>query len=231
MPVQTIVMLLVVGALVVFSIVWNKVRLARAKEAFADAVAGALAEKMGLEVIKGDPFANLMLVAHENAQKGDNEASEMLLEGTPGGRFTRVAYYHRRKVDAHFASSTITTWVGAEISVQVHASFPEFEVVLKNPKGYAGELKPKLAAPPHVTGHRSVDARIGVKSLHPEVARVLGPALEPAAGWGWVHIHGEAEKLTFHATKRTLGYLGIADQIQQLLIGMAVALEKAGGQA
>ena len=42
-----------------------------------------------------------------------------------------------------------------------------------------------------------------------------------------MHIHGQGNTLTFYATKSTINYLGIADQIQQVLIRMAEHLEAA----
>lgn len=187
--------------------------------------AAHLAEKMGLQLIEGDPRTNL--AGYDNAKKPDGVEDRVVLEGSPGGRATRVYYYHRQTTETGFSGSTVTTWVGAEVSVAVHAPFPEFEVVQKNNRHYGGELKPKLAAPPHPTGNANVDAKLLVKTHDARAAHALTASLMTPATWGFVHIHGKDGKLTFHATQSTIGYIGIADQIQQVLNQIAAQLEAA----
>lgn len=227
MPIQTLMMM---GFVVVFCgvyFVWMKMRMAKAETDNAGARAGALAEKMGLQVIEGDPMTNLMMAAYNNAVKGNGEETRVILEGSPGGRATRVYYYHRQESKVGFGETTITTWMGAEVSVGVHSPFPEFEVLQKNPGHFGSEITPKLAAPPHPCGDASVDAKLLVKTHDPRAAHALRSCLQVPATWGFVHIHGKGDKLTFYATKSNISYLGIADQIQQVLVQIAGQLEAA----
>lgn len=187
--------------------------------------ASRLAEKMGLQLIEGHPMTNL--AGYDQAAKPDGAEDRVILEGSPGGRATRLYYYHRQTTDTGFTGSTVTTWVGAEVSVAVHSPFPEFEVVQKKPGHLGAELKPRLAAPPHPTGDANVDAKLLVKTHDARAAHALAASLMTPATWGFVHIHGKDGKLTFYATRSTISYLGIADQIQSVLNAMAVQLESA----
>ena len=227
MPIQTIIMM---GLMFVFLAVyffWTKKRMAKAETDSANSRAGALAATMGLQVVEGDPMTNLAMASYNNASKANNEETRVVLEGSPGGRVTRLYYYHRQNTQTGFTSSTITTWIGAEVSVAVHAPFPEFEVVQRVPGYFGEELTPKLAAPPHSTGDANVDAKLLVKTHDARAAHALASSLLTPATWGFVHIHGKDSKLTFYATKSSIGYLGIADQIQHVLNQMAAHLEAA----
>lgn len=227
MPIQTLVMM---GVMLVFFgvyFVWMKKRMAKAESDSAGSRAGALAETMGLRLVEGDPMTNLAMASYDNAKKGNDVETRVVLEGSPAGRATRVYYYHRRNAKMGFGSTTVTTWIGAEVSVAVHAPFPEFEVIQKQGGYFGEELTPKLAAPPHPTGDANVDAKLVVKTHDPRAAHALATSLLTPATWGFVHIHGQGDKLTFYATKSSIGYLGIADQIQHVLNQMASQLEAA----
>jgi len=228
MPISTIVMLAVIGGLVVFFMVFNKKRLVAAEAQSANARAGELAQRMGLEVVQGDPMTNLMYARALNTKNtGEMPEVHVRLEGSPGGRFTEVEYYERVKIDRGVTSTTITTWLTAHVAVKVRSPFPAFEVLLKNPKMYASEVKPKITAPPTPFGDPGLDAVLVLKTQDPRVAPVITEALRGVVGWGWVHIHGEGDKLLFHCTKLTATYVGIADQIQFVLDEMAKSLEQA----
>jgi len=88
-------------------------------------------------------------------------------------------------------------------------------------------VKPKITAPPTPFGDPGLDAVLVLKTQDPRVAPVITEALRGVVGWGWVHIHGEGDKLLFHCTKLTATYVGIADQIQFVLDEMAKSLEQA----
>lgn len=228
MPVSTIVMMAVMGGLVVFFMFYNKKRMAAAEAQTANARAGELAQRMGLQLVQGDPMTNLAMArVLTQTNKGEVPEVHVRLEGSPGGRYTELEYYERTKVDTGFTSSTITTWLTAHLTVAVRSPFPAFEVVLKDAKYFASELKPKLVAPPTPFGDPALDKTLLLKTQDPRVAPVIAEPLRAVTAWGWVHIHGEDGKLTFHCTKMTVGYLGMADQIQFILDEMAKNLEQA----
>ncbi|MBV1857711.1 MAG: hypothetical protein KUG77_04805 [Nannocystaceae bacterium] len=199
--------------------------MAKYEAATAGSRAGELAQTMGLQLIEGDPMLNLRLAVHASHQKSNNEETRVVLEGAPDGRATRLNYYHRRKSVRDFNKTIISTWISAEISVAVHAPFPEFEILQRDPGHYGSETKPRLAAAPHPCGDASLDAKLLIKTHDPRISHVLAPVLAVPASWEYVHIHGKDNKISFHATKTTVGYLGIADQIQQVLNEMARHLE------
>lgn len=226
MPTQLIIFIaisVVMGAYFLYA----KRRMAKYEAATAGSRAGELAKTMGLQLVEGDPMLNLRLAVHASHQTSNNEETRVILEGAPGGRATRLNYYHRRKSVRDFNKTIVSTWVSAEVSVAVHAPFPEFEILQKHPGHYGSETKPQLTAPPHPCGNASIDAKLQIKTHDPRIAQVLSPVLAVPASWEYVHIHGKDNKVTFHATKTTVGYLGIADQIQQVLNEMARHLEAA----
>lgn len=228
MPILPLVMIPLAFGLVAFFYFFNKKRMAAAEANNANARAGELAQRMGLEVVQGDPMTNLMFARALNTTVGGEMPEvHVRLEGAPGGRFTEVEYYERVKVDHGLTSNTITSWLTAHVAVQVRSPFPAFEVVLKDPKYFASELKPKLSAPPTPFGDPALDGFLVLKTADPRMAPVITEPLRGVIGWGWVHIHGEGDKLMFHCTKMTATYVGIADQIQFILDAMAKNIEQA----
>lgn len=227
MPVTTIIYLVVMLVGVAAFMLWNKGRMKKYEAQSANARAGELAARMGLQLIEGDPMTNLMY-ARAIAQKSDGSVPEVKVRmvGSPGGRATEVNYYERVDVDAGFTSTTVTSWITASVSVEVRSPFPEFEVLLKDLGGYAAEVKPKLAAPPHAPSDPGA-AKLVVKTHDARVVPVITESLKNMAAWGFVHVHGDGSRLTFHCTRLTATYLGIADQIHFALDEMAAALENA----
>lgn len=226
MPVQ-LILLIVIPVLLGAYLLYGKKRMAKYETATAGSRAGALAQTMGLQLIEGDPMFNLRLADHTSRQKSNNEETRVILEGAPDGRATRLSYYHRRKSVRDGNKTRISTWITAEVSVAVHAPFSEFEILQKQPGVYGSETKPQLEAPLHPCLDASLDAKLLIKTHDPRVAQVLAPVLGVPASWEYVHIHGTDHKVTFHATKTTAGYLGIADQVQGVLNEMARHLEAA----
>lgn len=226
MPFQ-LILLIVIPLVLGAYFIYGRRRMAKYEVATAGSRAGELARTMGLQLIEGDPMFNLRLASHTNHQKANNEETRVILEGTPDGRATRLNYYHRRKSVRDGNKTRVSTWISAEVSVAVHAPFLEFEILGKNPGHYGSETKPKLAVPPTPSGDASVDAKLLIKTLDPRIAQVLAPVLAVPASWEYVHIHGKDNTISFHATKTTIGYLGIAEQIQKVLNEMARHLEAA----
>jgi hypothetical protein len=168
---------------------------------------GAIAQRMGLQVIEGDPTANLVAFAghfNETTEKvggrvrrflGD-EAKEtrIMLRGAPYGRPTEFYYYHRTTyADRH--------WVkfhgeasDCRFSLQVPVGLPPFELVLHD-TSRDRRTKPEWGLPRQSFGDPALDARFTLTCHDPRLGPALVPAMGELAGHRYLHVQANGQVL------------------------------------
>ena len=202
-------------------------RVGQTEAQHSGARAGEIAQRLGIDVVEGDPNTNFMY-ARALTMKGSGVMPEVKirLEGAPGGRHTAVYYYERADVKSGVLKTTHTTYIDARVVVAVHQAFPEFEIVLRDYGYFADQMRPELRADPCTTGDAQLDAQFQVKSTDARVGPVVADGLRNFLGWGFVHVIGKEGALTFKCTQATTGFLGQTDQIQMAFNEMAESLER-----
>jgi hypothetical protein len=206
---------------------WQRKRLHTGESDHAYARAGAVAERLGLELVEGDPNTNFVYArALGTKRSGVMPEVRVRLEGAPGGRHTAIHYYDRTDVAHGVLQTTHTTHIDARIVVAVHEAFPAFEVMMKDYGHFAAHVRPQLRANPCPTGDAQLDGLLQVKCADPRVAPVIAEGLRSFLGSQYVHIIGMEGTLTFQCTAVTTSFLGTADQVHLALVEMAESLER-----
>lgn len=185
----------------------------------------AVAERLGLALVEGDPELNLYYFQ----QPSLDFARRAVCEGRPYGRPARLLLVDGQTTDERLFSRVRTVSFGCFLEVACPVSFPPFEVALRAPSEY---LTPPvfLDDVPGLreigTGDPALDAALRVVSTDPRVGPVLAPALRVLAGQSYVHLAGASGTLTISFGRYALPYLAMAPEEQLLALETAAcALE------
>ncbi|MBL8602373.1 MAG: hypothetical protein JNK72_10665 [Myxococcales bacterium] len=196
---------------------------------------GVLAQRLGLQLVQGDPGYNL-LVNNRDTQvaaavpliagmTGNTPAVEALATGQHRGHPVRFVFYDQTRVEKGVLETVYTRTFSCSIEVGVAAAVPPFELVLRNENEYL-RTEQRLDAPAQPFGHHALDPVLVLRSIEPRVAPVLAPVLGALMAMGYVHILGEGQsvRFVFTALGASTG-LYYAETVLQVLLAIADVLE------
>lgn len=169
---------------------------------YANYRAGALSQRLGLQLIQGDPTFNLFIrQANVDVQRGPKDNRPIHLEvraqGAPQGVPLEFVYLYRVEQETGFTQVTWRTWFDCRLSARSRQPFPPFEVISKNAP--MGAIAQTLALPSLATGNAAVDATYLVTTQEPGMAQVLGELLPAFATFqnSGVHLVGDGNSVAF----------------------------------
>lgn len=212
--------------------------LAGQESQYGHARAGAVAQRMGVTLLTGDPAFNFYLNPRlrrgsealyggvlGNVGKKLEPECVVRMEGTPGGRRVELLYHDRMKLEEGVLDRTLHTWLDARLTVAVHGAFPVFEVHTRHPSPHV-PIEPRTTLPLQSFRDAALDAALVLKCAHPEVGPVIGPALRILGQLQYVHVLGHEGTLVFQYTAMASMGMGDADKTLLALDQMARALEQ-----
>lgn len=215
------------------ALLYNRARLAQAKDRYASFTLGVLAPRLGLSLVSGDPSANLMLPPHnaEGTRVRDDKPYEwdVRMQGAPRGRGVDVRYFHRRERETGLLEVRFKYFDDAFVAVEIRGDVPRFEVVSK--QSSLGPIARRMPLPVASFGDPALDTELTLATSHPEVAATIAPVVarfDPAlrgygihleACDGWLRMRADAQ----HAS----GVLYFVEHIVPLLEELAAALDAA----
>jgi hypothetical protein len=218
MSVYTYFLPVLVVALFIYSYVARK----RGMAASQHATVGALAQRLGLNVLEGDTKINLYYLSQPNR----NYRRNIRLEGAPYGRRLRFDFTDGHRTQDFLVAVKVTTTWGCFLVAEVAVPFPEFELTLRSPNQY---LVPEtimthlLEAP---TGDPRLDAAYRVAIADPRWASALIPALQALSGQVYVHVVGQGNTVMISFSRVGLAYFAnAAEQYSHALEVLACSLE------
>lgn len=201
-PVQALLApLLGVGALVFFLV--NRRSAARNMDPqYAGYRAGALAQRLGLTLVEGDPEFNLFIrQANVDVRRGPADGRpihvQVRMEGAPQRVPLQLVYLYRVEQESGFTQVTWRIWFDCRMVAQARRPFSPFEVISRSAP--LGPIAATQALPPAPTGNPAVDATYSVTTADPAVARALGEALGGFATFqnSGVHLVGDGRGVSF----------------------------------
>jgi len=180
----------------------HKQKTAEYDQQYSNYRVGELAQRLGLQLIKGDPNFNFM-VTHANAAiaRGATDSQavhiDIELSGTPFGAPLSLIYLNRQERDTGFSSTTYKTWFDCRMIATAKQPFPPFEVTSR--RTAVGAIVKQQAFPEVPTGNPAVDAEFQVTTREPGVAQLLGQVLPDfvALGSAGVHLVGDGQRVSF----------------------------------
>jgi hypothetical protein len=193
----------VIGLAAVAYTLWSRKRTGQAHDQqFAGYRAGQLAERLGLQLVAGDPNFNLFInYANVDVQRGPSDGKpvhvEVRMQGAPQGVPIELVYLYRVERSSDFTTVTWRTWFDCHMSARAARPFPPFELLSRNAP--LGPIAQTMPLAPQSTGNPSADATYLVTTAEPGVAQLLGQVadgLAPFANSG-VHLVGDGQNVSF----------------------------------
>ena len=238
-PVLVFVMPVVaVGLLVLWNVVGKKM-MAATERNYADFRLGDLAQRMGLQIVDGDPSYNMVQAQTTHNMTsgqatggriarfmGDREKETRLrLEGMPYGRPTELVFYSYSKYRDRVAVGIVTNDFEYRLSVQVPVEVPAFEIVLRKSGAHGVKAKPEWGLPRQSFGDPDFDAQLTLMSADPRLGPHLAPVVGGLTGHKYVHIQAQGNVISSLAAENATMYATFdLEQTQQVLEHMANAL-------
>ncbi|MEO8902746.1 MAG: hypothetical protein ABI488_12005 [Polyangiaceae bacterium] len=201
-PIQ-VYLLPVIGIVAAAYMFWARKRAAQSHDQqFSSYRAGELAQRLGLQLVAGDPNFNLFIrYANVDVRRGPTDGKpvqvEIRMQGAPQGVPLELVYLYRVERESSLATTTWRTWFDCRMSVQTARPFPPFELISRSAP--LGPIAQTQALAPQSTGDASADATYLVTTAEPGVAQLLGQA---AAGFATfansgVHLVGDGQRISF----------------------------------
>jgi hypothetical protein len=204
--IQTIIVpLLGIAAVAYYVLVIRKKQVGAMDKQTAGFRAGELAQRLGLQVVQGDPMFNLFIPqANVDAMRGPKDGKpvhiEILLKGEAQGVPLELYYLSRveKKTDHIKGIITWTTWFECRMTAEAKKAFPEFEVTSRGTP--MGPITRSLTLAEARTGNPAVDAAYMVATSEPALAQVLGSQMGAFSEFGTagVHLVGDGKSVSFH---------------------------------
>jgi hypothetical protein len=169
---------------------------------FSNYRAGELAQRLGLQLIAGDPNFNLFIsYANVDVRRGPSDGKpvhvEIRMQGAPHGVPLELVYLYRLERESDLTTVTWTTWFDCHMSARAARPFPPFELISRNAP--LGPIAQTLPLAPQATGDANVDAAYLVTTAEPGVAQLLGQAAGALATFAnsGVHLVGDGQQVSF----------------------------------
>lgn len=185
-----------------------KQKTAESDQQYSSYRAGELAQRLGLQLVKGDPAFNFM-VTHANAAiaRGATDSQavhiDIELSGSPFGVPLSLLYLNRQERDTGFSSTTYKSWFDCRMTATSKQPFPPFEVTSRRTP--MGAIVKQQAFPELPTGNPAVDAEFQVTTHEPGLAQLLGQVLPEfvALASAGVHLVGDGQRISFVMSQTT----------------------------
>lgn len=202
--------------------------------ASVDTTADAVARRLGLRFLRGDPYLDL---AAPGSAQGD-----LRLEGTPHGRTTSLSYVFRTRDTTSLGQALL----GGDVTEVEHAARIEVESRARRGRFEirhvaTGGLDARSVFDPHDPLPRrrfgtNDDERLVIHADDVEVPARLAAHLGPLLTLGYVHVAGEFGRVWFEMACSSHGWQGTriaarygfgrVDEVVRVLAAMADALEE-----
>ncbi|GAB5543851.1 MAG: hypothetical protein RLO52_12320 [Sandaracinaceae bacterium] len=174
------------------------------QEQTKDYRAGALAERLGLQVVRGDPAQNLWVTG---TGFSDVQHFDVRLSGQKNGVPVDIVYFRDVAHEKHsLREMTIHSTWEVRLAAETNANFGHFEATIRNPKAYS-RVRPFFDNPmPELqTGHPAVDQAFRLTGDNPAIAQALGPLLAPLTSLVYVHVVGAPGQVSFRLDRGDMG--------------------------
>lgn len=207
---------------------------------YAEYNVGNLSQRLGLQIVEGDPSLNMMQaqVKHNMAKAkstggrlarfvGDSEKrTRVRLEGAPYGRPTQLVFDFNTKYEERIAVGFIKTSFEYRLSLQLPVEVPPFEIVLRRGTAPGIKGKPEWKLQKQSFGSPDLDNKLTLLSDDPRLGPHLAPVVGGLTSHKYLHIQGNGRVISSIADDQnaTLYVTLDLDQTQIVLEHMANAL-------
>lgn len=213
-PIASVIVSLLIVAYIFYKRRDGLRSVAQWKKEYPEYKLAAVAQRLGLAIVEGDPDYNLFIGYLDVSLRRSDEAEiHARLEGQPGGRHTEFVYCYRQNE------------FSATLSVAVDGPFPGFEIVLRE-AGFGMCIEPALGFPMQSFGDPGLDRHLALYSEDVHLGGRLAKSVASLLAEGYVHIQGRRGcievPMNMAGVSMTLAHVEL---FHLALVGMAEALD------
>ncbi len=203
-PIQILLVPLIGLAAVIYFFVTRNKRVANYDQQYSNYRASALAQRLGLAQVSGNPDFNLFISqADAGVMNGPTDKKavdvDVRLQGCPNGINLELIYVYNVTQNTGFSTVTRNYYFDCRMIAHCRTPFPPFEVVTRPGASAAGAIAQTLPYPPMPTGNPAVDASYLVVTQEPGMAQVLGTLLSSFGQFLQVGMHlvGDGKTISY----------------------------------
>lgn len=225
------------------ALLWRARMVKSADTHYANAAVGVVAERLGLQLMGGDPAFNLVVWENRAPQVSDlnplpHQAFDYQIQaqGMPQGRPCRFFFQAKREASAKLpvVGRTITDTYACILDVATQGPLPYFELVSVSQNAY---LQPNMVFSsrtdmqqvPGAFQNPSFDAAFSLSTNDPRIAPMLARALPMLAGIQWIHLVGQPGSVSVHFPRA--GHYAFTAQAELYLQAVLTVAAMAEGRA
>lgn len=197
-----------------FWLIFGRTMMSRTDKRYRDFRVADLAQRLGLQIVEGDPKLNMMQ-AHtkHNMSTAKDKGSRFLsnaketkvvLQGAPYGRPTRFVFHRHTEVAERIVARVVRGSFDCRLSLQVPLDLPPFEIISRSGLGnrYMGiRAESEWGLPKQSFGDRDLDAKLTLSSQDPRIGSYLTPVVGALVRHKYVHIQGHQNLIESLASK------------------------------
>ncbi|MDQ3340254.1 MAG: hypothetical protein M4D80_34280 [Myxococcota bacterium] len=200
---------------------------------YAHLRAGRIAQRLGMQVVEGDPEHNLATrsvlpsVQNTGSAKGflkqvaatqiGGKLGEfrLRLEGRPYGAETELVLFCREELQVGFSENVTTTWSDLRLTVRSRCNVTPFELRLKKAMTGLEPRENEAPMPVQRFADPALDEKLVLEAYDPQLSRALAVAIAPLTQLAYVHVIGAGNTLSFTMTPTSV--MSAAPSIEQIL--------------
>lgn len=192
--------LMVVG--VIGYMIWAQKARGQMQKDTAQYQAGAIAQRLGMRVVRGDPNTNLFV----NGAGLANQRYDVHVTGERQGVPLEIVYFKEVWTETGILTTTVHRQWEGRLTALTQAAFGHFEVTLRQPQQWNG-VRSFFANPmPELsTGDPRTDSLLRVTGDNPAIAGALGGLLAPLTRLNYVHVVGRPGQISFLMSHSSAG--------------------------
>jgi len=225
------------------ALLWRQSMVKKADDQHANAAAGVVAQRLGLQLVAGDPAFNLVMWENRAPQVSNlnplpHQAFDYQLQaqGAPQGRPCRFLFQAKREASAQIpvVGRTITDTYACLLEVSTQSQLPYFELASISQNAYL-QPNPVLSSRtdmqqvPGAFQNPVFDSAYSLTTSDPRIAPLLARALPMFAGIQWIHLVGQPGSLSVHFPRA--GHYAFTAQAELYLQALMTVAAMAEGRA
>lgn len=215
---------------------------------FAHLRAKQLAERLGMQLVEGNPEHNLathsILPSARNTGSAKGFLKQMAVSsiggklgefrlrmaGRPYGTDAELVLYCKEELEVGYSENVTTTWSDLRLTIHVRCNVTPFELRLKQEhsglesrdscRGDDAPMPAQRFADP------ALDGKFKIEAYDPRVPNAIAPVLAPLAGLAYVHVSAVGNRVSFVMTTTSVTACAPSlEQILHVLVSIAAVFE------
>ena len=200
---------------------------------YAHLAAGAVAQRLGMQLVEGDTEHNLatrsVLPSVQNTGNAKGFLKQMAaaqvggtlgefrlrMVGRPYGSDAELVLFVREDLKVGYTENVTTTWSDLRVTIHAKCQVTPFEVALRKPMTGLESRRNERPMPTQRFAEPTLDKLLVIETFDPQLPRALAAALAPLAGYSYVHVTGAGNQLSFVMTPTSV--MATASKLEQVV--------------